>query len=274
VGVERRYFQPGRSLIALIDYDTFFKTLNSATVIGGVTLPGSWTLSFNFDHRNTPILTLHNALIGQPVSTLEELLPNFTPAQIVQLARDRTAMSDVYALTLTRPIAEKFQISADTYLTKVGPTPASGNVPAGPASGTDRAIQVQLFGTSLWRSADLHVLSVRYDTNPTAVTESIDISSRMPIWGNWRIGPRFEISRIRYDADQSTEMGYVPSVRLEMLRSRVMFEFEVGADKGRRQVPGLVLGPGQVPVQVPPDTQTSTQIYFSLKYVRSPGTKR
>jgi hypothetical protein len=266
VGVETRYFQPGRSLIAMIDYDTFFKTLNSATVIGGVTLPGSWTLSFNFDHRNTPILTLHNALIGQPVGTLEELLPNFTPAQIVQLARDRTAMSDVYALTLTRPIAEKFQISADTYLTKVGPTPASGNVPAGPASGTDRAVQVQLFGTSLWRSADLHVLSLRYDTNPTAVTESVDISSRMPIWGNWRIGPRFEINRIRYDADQSTEMGYVPSVRLEMLRSRVMFEFEVGADKGRRQVPGLVLAPGQVPVQAPPDTQTSTQIYFSLGY--------
>ena len=127
VGVETRYFQPGRSLIALIDYDTFFKTLNSATVIGGVTLPGSWTLSFNFDHRNTPILTLHNALIGQPVSTIDALLANFTPAQIVQLARDRTtAMSDnVYALTLTRPIAEKFQISADTYLTKVGPTPAS-----------------------------------------------------------------------------------------------------------------------------------------------------
>ena len=115
VGIEIRYFQPGRSLIALIDYDIYFKTLNSATVIGGLTLPGSWTLSFNFDHRDVPILTLRNALIGQPVSTLEELLPNFTPEEIIQLARDRTAMSDVYALTLTRPIAEKFQFSADAY---------------------------------------------------------------------------------------------------------------------------------------------------------------
>jgi hypothetical protein len=45
-----------------------------------------------------------------------------------------------------------------------------------------------------------------------------------------------------------------------------MFEFELGADKGRRQVPGLVVVPGQVPVQVPLDTQTSTHIYFSLGY--------
>ena len=257
VGTEIRYFQPGRSLIALIDYDIYFKTLNSATFIGGLTLPGAWTLSFNFDHRDVPILTLRNALIGQPVGTLAELLANFTPEQIIQLARDRTATSDVYALTLTRPIAEKFQFSADTYFTKIGATPASGNVPAGPASGTDRAFQIQVFGTSLWRSADLHVLSLRYDANPAAVTESIGISSRMPIWGNWRFGPRLEVNRIRYDTDQSTELGFVPSVRLELLRSRVLFECEVGADKGRREV--------QLP-QLPLDTQTSTQFYFSVGY--------
>jgi len=254
VGTEIRYFQPGRSLIALIDYDIFFKTLNSATLIGGVTLPGSWTLSFNLDHREVPILTVRNALIGQPVSAIEDLLANFTPEEIIQLARDRTAASDVFAVTLTRPIAEKFQLSVDTYVTKIGATPASGNVPAGLASGTDRAFQIQVFGTSLWRPADLHVLSLRYDNNPTAVTESIGISSRMPIWGNWRIGPRLDVERIRYDSDQSTEMGYAPSVRLELLRPRVMFEFEVGADKGRRQV------------QVPLDTQTSTQVYFSVGY--------
>jgi hypothetical protein len=204
-------------------------------------------------------------LIGQPVTTIEELLANFTPEEIIQLARDRTAVVQVYAMTLTRPIAEKFQISADTYFTKVGPTPASGNVPAGPASGTDRALQFQIFGSSLWKSADLHVLSLRYDTNPTAVTESIGISSRMPIWGNWRFGPRLEVDRIRYDSDQSTEMGYLPSMRLELLKSRVMFEFEVGANLGRRQVQLLV--PSQVPGQgLVPDTQTSTQYYFSLGY--------
>jgi tetratricopeptide (TPR) repeat protein len=254
IGVESRYFQPGRSLIALIDYDVMFKSLNSATVIGGVALPASCTLSFNFDHRDTPLLTLRNSLIGQPVGSINALLEVFTSQQVTQLARDRTARSDVYAVTLTRPIAERFQVSADVYLTKVGATPASGNVPAGLASGSDRALQIQLFGTSLWRPSDLHVLSLRYDTNPTAVTESIGLNSRMPIWANWRIGPRVEIERIRFAFDQSSQMNYIPALRLERQRSRSLLEFEVGADRGSRQL------------QFPADTQTSTHLYFSAGY--------
>jgi hypothetical protein len=160
----------------------------------------------------------------------------------------------VYAVTLTRPIAERFQVSADVYLTKVGATPASGNVPAGLASGSDRALQIQLFGTSLWRPSDLHVLSLRYDTNPTAVTESIGLNSRMPIWANWRIGPRVEIERIHFAFDQSSQMNYIPALRLERQRSRSLLEFEVGADRGSRQL------------QFPADTQTSTHLYFSAGY--------
>jgi tetratricopeptide (TPR) repeat protein len=254
VGLETRYFRPGRSLIALVDYDIFFKTLNSATLIGGFSLPASWTASFNLDHRETPILTLHNALIGQPVSSVNQLLVNFTPAQIEQLARDRTAMSDVYAASLTRPIGQRFQFSTDVYTTKVGATAASGGVPATPASGIDRAFQVQLFGSSLWRPSDLHVLSLRYERNPNATTDSIGISSRLPLWGYWRIGPRLQLERIHYASDQSTEMGYLPSVRLERLRSRALIELEAGGDIGRRDM------------QNPLDNQTAKRYYVSLGY--------
>jgi hypothetical protein len=254
VGLETRYFRPGRSLIALLDYDIFFKSLNSATVIGGFALPASWTASVNLDHRETPILTLHNALIGQPVSNINQLLVNFTPAQTEQLARDRTATSDVYAASLTRPIGQRFQFSTDVYMTKVGATPASGNVPATAASGTDRAFQVQIFGSSLWRPSDLHVCSLRYERSASATTDSIGISSRLPLWGYWRIGPRLQLERIHYVSDQSTEMGYLPSVRLERLRSRTLIEFEAGGDIGRRDM------------QNPLDNQTAKRYYVSLGY--------
>ncbi len=253
-GLETRYFQPGRSLILLVDYDLFFKTLNSATLIGGFSLPGSWTASFNLDHRETPILTLHNALIGQPVSTINQLLVNFTPAQTEQLARDRTALSDVFALTLTRPVGERFQFSTDLYLTKVDGTPASGNVPATPASGTDRALQIQIFGTSLWRPSDLHVLSLRHEQSETATTDSVGISSRLPLWEYWRFGPRLQLERIHYSLDGSTEMGYLPSLRLERLRSRTLIEFEAGGDIGRREM------------QNPLDNQNSKRYYISIGY--------
>jgi len=193
-------------------------------------------------------------LIGQPVTSINQLLVNFTPAQAEQLARDRTAMSDVYAASLTRPIGQRFQFSTDVYMTKVGATPASANVPATAASGIDRAFQVQIFGSSLWRPSDLHVFSLRYERSPTATTDSIGISSRLPLWGYWRIGPRLQLERIHYISDQSTQMGYLPSVRVERLRSRTLIEFEAGGDIGRRDM------------QNPLDNQTARRYYVSLGY--------
>lgn len=237
VGLETRYFRPGRSLIALVDYDTFFKTINGYTLIGSASLPDNWLLSLNLDRRNSPLLTLRNALIGQPVTTLADLSMNFTQDQIDQLARDRTARSDLYAVTLTHPIGERFSISTDFYMTRVGGTPASGNVPGAPASGADRAVQLQIFGNSLWRASDLHVLSLRYEKSDTGTTESVFLNSRLPVFKRWRLGPRLRLDRIHYDFDGTTQLILSPSVRIELLRTRTLFEFEAGSDFGSRNLP-------------------------------------
>jgi hypothetical protein len=252
VGLETRYFRPGRSLIGLIDYDTYFKSVNNITLIGSLSLPRNWMLSMNLDRRNSPILTIRNALIGQPVITLDDLAINFTADEINRLARDRTSKSDVYAITLSRPIGERYQISTDFYLTKTGGTPASGNVPASPASGNDRALQFQIFGTSLWKPSDLHVLSLRYEKSDTGTTESVSLSSRLPLWSQWRLGPRLRFDRIQYSFDDTTQLTISPSVRLELLRSRTLFEFEVGSDFGSRDIPL--------------DKQKTNSYYLSLGY--------
>jgi len=254
VGLESRYFSGGRSFIALIDYDVYFRQLNSATLIGTLTLPASFNFSFDIDHRETPILTLRNALIGQPVTTLDSLLVNFTPLQIEQLARDRTACSDVLTATLARPIGERFQLSADLYLTRIGATPASGNVPATPASGLDRTVQLQWFGSGLFVANDIHVLSLRYETNPMAVTESVGLSSRMPLWHDWRLGPRLRLDRILYSTDQSSQLALVPSLRVERWRGKLLIEFEAGADFGRRELQNTL------------DNQSSRGYFVSLGY--------
>ena len=252
VGLETRYFRPGRSLIGLIDYDTYFKSINNITLIGSLSLPRNWMLSMNLDRRNSPILTIRNALIGQPVTTLDDLAINFTADEINQLARDRTSKSDVYALTLSHPVGERYQFSTDFYLVKTGGTPPSGNVPASPASGNDRALQFQIFGTSLWKPSDLHVLSLRYEKSDTGTTESASLSSRLPLWSQWRLGPRLRLDRIKYSFDDTTQLTISPSLRLELLRSRTLFEFEVGSDFGSRDIPL--------------DKQKTNSYYLSLGY--------
>ena len=74
----------------VVDYDIHYQTLHNVTLLGNLQLPARWMLSANLDHRRAPVLTTRNALIGQPVATLRDLLGLFSPSEIEQLAQDRT----------------------------------------------------------------------------------------------------------------------------------------------------------------------------------------
>ena len=88
IGFQTRYSELGRSAVGLIDYDVYFKQLNSATLIGNLKIGQSWILGFDADHRRSPLLLLTNALIGQSAPDIPTLETEFTPSQIKQLALD------------------------------------------------------------------------------------------------------------------------------------------------------------------------------------------
>ena len=148
VGGQVSYFVPRSSLIGLIDYDTSYHSFNTAALLGTLQLPDRWTLSYDAERRNSPILTTRNALIGQPVTTLTALSQTFSDAQIYQLARDRTPSLSIFSVSATRPLGERFQLTADIIDTNTGATVASGGVAAQPVN-RDLAYQLQLFGNSL-----------------------------------------------------------------------------------------------------------------------------
>ena len=252
VGFEARYFVPGRSLVGLVDYDLYYQALNSAVLMGNVQLPARWALSLNLDHRRSPVLTTRNALIGQPVATLDQLLGLFSPSQIQQLAEDRTPLSDIYSVSLSRPLGERFELSIDTFASKTAASVASGGVAATPASGFDKTLQVQLSGSSLLRSSDLWVVSARYQDSGVSRIESLGIATRLPIGGAWRLGPRLRIDRRESLVDSAQEMLYVPTLRLDYQKGRTWIEFEGGAELGKRDLPA--------------DSETTRRYYFGLGY--------
>lgn len=237
IGIETRYFVPGRTIVGLIDYDLFYSTVNSAVVMGSIQLPARWIASFNFDHRRTPVLTTRNALIGQPVQTFDELGQLFSPAEIEQLARDRTPVSDLYSISLSRPLSERFQVSIDAAGSRSGATMASGSVPAVPESGLDSVYQVQLIASSLWRSSDLVSLLFRHQSSDTAQVDSIGLATRLPVSRSWRLGPRLRIDRRKLALDAAQERVYVPTLRIDYQRRNTWFELETGAELGSRDLP-------------------------------------
>ena len=63
----------------LVDYDIAFQQVNSATLIGNAKVGQYWILSFDADHRRSPLLELNNALIGQTALDLNSLRAESMP---------------------------------------------------------------------------------------------------------------------------------------------------------------------------------------------------
>jgi tetratricopeptide (TPR) repeat protein len=252
VGTEVRYFKPGRTLVALIDYDIHFQELNNALVLGTLELPGRWILGVNLDHRRSPSLSLRNALIGQPVTTFDDLLTLFTPAELDQLALDRSADSDLYSVSLSRPFGERWQWTLDLASLSTGATPGSGGVDPVPDSGRDNSVGIQGLASGLFGGNDFSSIVLRHQESETVSSDSLGLATRFALWENWRLGPRLRVDRREFLSDGSQQWLYVPTLRLELQRSRTLFEFEAGAEIGRRDFGGF--------------KENTTRYYFSLGY--------
>jgi hypothetical protein len=233
-GFEARYLTLHTSLVAFVDYDVSFKSLNVATLLGTLQLPGRWIVSMDVERRNSPVLTTRNALIGQPVENLAQLEQSFTLQEIYQLARDRTPTTDDYTVTATAPIGERFHFAATVAATRIGATPASGGVTAEPSTGLDLTYQAQFYGSSLWRSGDFNILTFTYGDTEVGKIEALSASSRFPIGGAWRIGPRLSVDHRDIASDGSTQFTVLPSMLIDYQRGRKLFQLEFGGQTGRR----------------------------------------
>jgi hypothetical protein len=252
VGTEVRYFRPGRTLVGLVDYDIHFQELNTTLLLGTLELPARWTLTATLDRRKSPTLSLRNALIGQPVSTFEELLEFFSPQELEQLALDRTADLDLYSLSIARPFGERWQWVLDVASMSLSGTPASGGVPALPEPGTETAFSLQGIASSLFGGNDLSSIILRHQSGATVDTDSVGLSTRFPLWRAWRLGPRLRVDQRKFAIDGSTQLLYIPTLRVDMQTARLLLELEAGAEIGEREFDAA--------------SEDTTRYYFSVGY--------
>jgi tetratricopeptide (TPR) repeat protein len=260
VGLEGRFLASRASLVTVVDYDTSFHALNTASVLGTLQLPARWSVSFDAERRNSPVLTTRNALIGQTFTDLVQLEQVFTPEQIYQLARDRTPITSNYSFTATKPLGQRFQVTTIVSATQTGATPASGGVDAVPASGLLLTYQGQVYGSNLWRNGDFNVLTLTHGNTIIGTIDSVSANSRFPIGGAWRLGPRFTVDRLNSVTDGSQNTTYIPSLLLDYQRERKLFQLEFGGQLGKREA-FLQLQNGAF-VQ----TQNTTRYYVSVSY--------
>ena len=235
VGGELRYFDDARSLVMLADYDISYSELNSFVTLGNWAFDNRVTLNAMIDFRKGPLLTTSNALIGQPVSTMEELRLIFGEEEIRRLARDRTDSLQTWSLGVSTPLFERFQVNADATMIRSEGTRASGGVAAVP--GADNTyLSMTLIGSSLLMEQDTSIFGIGYSDGATADTATLTIDTRYPLGRGARFNPRFRFSRRDLDRTDSEQWIATPSLRLlYRFARRYEIELEVGGEWSTRK---------------------------------------
>ena len=243
VGVDARYIESRVSAFAIFDYDLHFQEINVALLNGSMTFSDQTSINVAADFRRAPLLRTSDALIGQAVTALSDLLSTYTRAEIDQLALDRTATSTSLFASITHPLSDRFSAGLDATLWQMTGMPASGGVPIIPSTGNQYYLSGHLTGTSLLADGDLGMMSVGYAKMSGANRYTLDFNTRYPVMRTLRVGPRMFFSYRDISAWGSagltgSQIMARPTLRLNY-RLRPDLEFDLdGGTEWRRDMLG------------------------------------
>ena len=175
IGGELRYFSNRVSLVTSIDFDISYGELNNFVAIGNWAATDNLTLNAMLDYRRSPYLLAENALVGQLVNDIDDLLKDYTEDEIRKLAEDRSAELTTVTLGFSMPLYQRFQINGDVSMADYSDTVESGGVPAITGLGTDYYFNLNIVGASLLKEGDTTIFGLRYqDGNYAEVHRLLD----------------------------------------------------------------------------------------------------
>jgi hypothetical protein len=238
VGAEARYRGTQWSVVSSVDYDMSYGVLNSALVYANWRANDRLTLNGRLNFGAFPFLTTHNALIGQTATSIDELLGTYSERQIRRIARDRTAQGEDGALGLSWPVFDRYQLNVDLMFSEYDATIASANVMALPPSGAQTFVQATLVGSSVLKSGDTAIFSLRHGEQRTATTDTFVFDVRLPAAQKLRLNPRIALTARTNVADGSEQWIAAPMLRLAVRwPNHHRFELELGGQWSDKELP-------------------------------------
>lgn len=237
VGGEIRYFSPRSSMFTLIDYDISYEELNIILFTGNLILADGTIFNLSADYRTSPILTTSNALQGQGVGLVTDLINlGASEDEVRNQAQAVTTNSWSANFGITHPLSEKLQISGDVTVTELKGTSASGGgsfttIEPTPGTGIESFYNLQFIGSSLIAEGDIAILGFRYQNTSSSDAYSANLNTRYPLNRKFRINPRFDIDYRLNDEDDGEQLSTELSLRIDYrLKRKIRLELEGGAE--------------------------------------------
>jgi len=239
IGLEGQYQTNSVSISGLLDYDTYFNQIGLARISGTWIAPDQSSFTASADYLKSPLLSFSNALTGQTTTTLKALGGIYSAAQLKQLALDRTAETASLTLAYSRPISGIWQFSADGSVFYTGGTPASGGVPAQPASGTEFYGSVQFVGNNVFANRDTISVALRFADTATSDLILLDAYDRFQFKTGLRLKPRLRVG-YRELASGGQELFAVSTLNATYkLNDQTDFEIEIGSRVSNLSTPSF-----------------------------------
>jgi hypothetical protein len=235
-GAEARFRGDDWNVVAAIDVDPSYGVLNSALTSANWRATDKLTLSGRVNVGAAPFLTTRNALIGQSVATMAELLETYSEPQIRRLARDRTAQARDAAVGLSWPVFDRFQLNVDLGFLEIEATLESGGVAGIPDGGRQTFFHAGLVGSSILKRGDTTILSLRRSDSRSATTDTLVFDLRLPATERLRLNPRLALSSRTHTGDASEQWIAAPMLRIAYRSPRHhRFEVELGGEWSNRE---------------------------------------
>lgn len=237
VGAEARYRGERWHVVGAVDADLSYSVLNSALVSATWRATDKLMLNGRFNAGASPFIATRNALIGQPVATIDEMLDVYTEAQLRRIARNRTAQVETATVGLSRPFFDRFQLNADVGYYDFEGTVASAGVVALPATGRQSYLNLGFVGSSLFKDGDTALFGLRHVDFSTAAQDTLTFDLRLPTRGKLRLNPRIDVSSRRSVDGSSEQVLVAPMLRMTLRwPRRHQFELEMGARRSSREL--------------------------------------
>ncbi len=236
LGAEWRYFEDKKTAFALVDYDTNFKSLNAAQLMGSFGV-SNMNVNFMVDHRKTPSLSIRNALNGAATSSINALLQTMSASSLRDLALARTATSNMAQVGVTLPYKERVQIGGDVRLSNITGMPASGAVnslqgdlPATPSRGTEMSVTGQIIASGLYTEGDIWSASTTFNNSGSVNGQSIFLYNHTLFKQGWTMDTSFQLYKQK-DQFGGTTQRISPMLRgAYRIREQLTFDADGGIE--------------------------------------------
>lgn len=261
VGGEARFHHGRWFALARVDYDAGYNVANSVLALGSVTLTDRVRINARYNLHAYPFLTTTNALIGQPTTSIDELLDLYTEAQLRTIARDRTAQAVNASVGMTATLSQNWYFNGRAGLMTIESSRASADVAARPDTGPQIHYSANFVGSSIVKAGDTTTLGYRMSSTRAADTSTLIVDTRLPFFDVLRINPRLALSW--RETTTTRQLIVNPALRIGYRwRQRYRIEVETGGRWSSESLPAAIVG---TPLY-PDDTEQTFGSYIHFRW--------